>query len=89
MALFKVGSVVSTPAALAALESASMSPWQLLLRHAYGDFGLLDAEDVQRNQDAISFGDRVLSKYKAGTEFIYVITEHDRSVTTLMLTSEY
>lgn len=89
MALFTVGKLVATPAALRALEAANLSPWQLLLKHAYGDFGLLDQEDVKRNEDAITYGDRILSKYKAGDEFLYVITEYDRSLTTILLCSEY
>jgi hypothetical protein len=89
MALFRLGQVVSTPAALEVCEAAGISPWELIRKHAYGDFGLVDKEDVQANQDAIAYEDRIVSKYKVEKEYLYVITERDRSVTTVMLCSEY
>jgi hypothetical protein len=63
-----------------------------LFRHLTGDWGDLCDEDKQANERAISdpYGARILSKYALSTgEDIYIITEADRSATTLLLTSEY
>lgn len=89
--LFKLGVVVATPAALTALTQSETAPWSLLSRHVSGDFGSeLDAEDVQANHDAIRDGERVLSVYTvASGDRLYVITEADRSVTTILKVEEY
>ncbi|MCO6451387.1 MAG: hypothetical protein J5I90_11430 [Caldilineales bacterium] len=90
MALFSLGQIVSTPGALDALEDARVHPLQLLLRHQSGDWGTLDDEDWQANDEAVSSGLRILSAYVLPTNVkVWVITEHDRSVTTLLLPSEY
>ena len=49
----------------------------------------MDASDVQANVHAIQHDERILSAYKLHGEKLYVITEWDRSVTTLLLASEY
>lgn len=89
MALFKVGQVVATPGALAFCELHCVNPLLLLGRHMGGDFGDLDESDVQANVHAMQHDERILSGYKLHGEKLYVITEWDRSVTTLLMASEY
>lgn len=85
-----LGQIVATPAALTALVLADENPFPYIVRHATGDFGDVDAEDAQLNRDAIMNGDRVLSAYTLSSgEKIWIITEADRSVTTILLPSDY
>jgi len=88
--LFPLGQVVATPGALAALEEAGQLPQEFLHRHVAGDWGELDKQDLQANERALREGQRILSAYstKNGTR-LWLITEWDRSVTTLLLPSEY
>jgi hypothetical protein len=89
-ALFELGRVVATPGALTLLEKHPLNASDLLRRHQSGDWGDVPAEDRQQNNAAARSGERVLSSYPAGTdERIWIITEWDRSVTTLLLPSEY
>jgi hypothetical protein len=95
-AKFQLGRTVATPGALKALEEAGQEPLHFLLLHASGSWGELDAEDRKANDEAIAHEGnperqgRVLSSYltKTGTK-LWVITEHDRSVTTILLPDEY
>jgi hypothetical protein len=88
--LFTLGQTVATPGALEALERAGNEAGEFLDRHARGDWGDLCDEDRQANDEAVREGSRVLSAYRLsdGTK-IWIITEHDRSVTTLLLPEEY
>ncbi len=92
---FQLGKTVSTPGALDVLSKANISAVSLLAKHQSGDFGDLEAEDKELNEQAIKYeGDpekqqRVFSSYKIGHETIYIITEWDRSVTTLLRSCEY
>ena len=83
-----LGRTVATPAALAALSQADIVA--ALRRHAAGDWGEVDADDRAANDDALKFGGRLLSAYRseAGVTF-WVITEADRSVTTVLLPADY
>jgi len=83
------GRTIATPGALAALESAGVSAVSLLDRHTRGDWGDVCPEDAALNNDALVDGSRILSSYEYGTEKFWVITEADRSVTTVLLPSEY
>lgn len=85
---FPLGTVVVTAGAKASLPVGGLN--DLLQRHASGDWGDLGAGDKQMNEDAITTSeDRVFSMYMvAGTKF-YVITEWDRSVTTILRADEY
>lgn len=87
---FALGQVVATPGALAALEEAGQIPQEFLHRHLRGDWGELDPHDMQANERALEEGDRLFSAYTttAGVR-LWLITEYDRSVTTLLLPSEY
>ncbi|WP_427773426.1 hypothetical protein [Comamonas thiooxydans] len=87
---FSPGQIVATPGALAALEEHKVTPLRLLARHLSGDWGDLPPEDAQLNDLALQSEGRLLSSYVIGTDTkIWVITEWDRSVTTLLLPSEY
>jgi hypothetical protein len=58
-------------------------------RHWRGDWGDLDQEDVEANEQAIVHGDRVLSAYNTALGRIWIITEADRSSTTILTPDEY
>jgi hypothetical protein len=89
-ARFLLGQVVATPGALAALRAAGQLPFTFLRRHQNGDWGDLCDEDKAENELSIAQGFRILSAYTLTTEVkIWLITEYDRSVTTLLLPSEY
>ena len=87
--LFDLGSVVATPAAIAHLERNQRSPIELVTRHLRGDWGDLEESDKVLNDQAINTQERILSAYFVDGLKLYVITEWDRSYTTLMLASEY
>jgi hypothetical protein len=87
--LFPMGQIVATPGAIALLDRVPASGLELILRHVSGDFGVVDEEDRKANCDAIREGTRVLSAYEVLGERLWIITEADRSVTTLLLPSEY
>jgi hypothetical protein len=89
MALFKLGQVVATSGALTHCEQHGINPLLLLGKHIGGDWGDLSADDVAANVRAVQHDDRILSAYVLHGEKFYVITEWDRSVTTLLLASEY
>ena len=87
---FLLGQLVATPTALSALVSLHVSPWTLVNRHVRGDWGDLDDHDWQENERALTAGTRLLSAYVLGDGTrIWIITEADRSATTLLLPEEY
>lgn len=89
-ARFSLGQVVATPGALEALEEAAVSPVALLGRHRVGDWGEVPPEDAAENELSVDRGFRILSAYTLSTGVkIWIITEADRSATTLLLPSEY
>ena len=89
-AKFKLGQVVATPGALSAIAESGQTPAFFLDRHIRGEWGDVDAEDQKANDDALVDGDRLLSAYKTlkGPR-IWIITEADRSSTTILLPDEY
>lgn len=89
-AKFPLGQIVATPGALEALNEAGQGVLEFLIRHATGDWGDIDREDAAENQLALTEGFRILSVYRTRNSVkFWVITEADRSVTTLLLPSEY
>jgi hypothetical protein len=87
---FLLGHVVITPGALAALKAAGQLALDMLRRHATADWGDLDEHDRLVNQQALTHGGRLLSSYLLrNNQRLWIITESDRSVTTLLLPSEY
>ena len=89
--LFSLGQIVSTPGALSALGDEGTSSDALLQRHVTGDWGELSEEDRRENELSVKEGFRILSSYKlprTGVK-LWIITEADRSATTLLLPDEY
>ena len=88
--LFDTGFITRTPAALVALMSAQVTEYSLIERHQSGDFGDLSPEDWSANERAVADGGRVFSSYRVAPDTkVWVITEADRSSTTLLLPSDY
>lgn len=91
--MFSIGNVVATPGALDLLDRHALNAATILRRHMWGDFGTVCAEDRAANLAAIGNGARILSAYEVGpdgkTEKVWVLTEGDRSTTTLLLPCEY
>ena len=83
-----LGRVVITANALAHLSDVDVHG--ALRRHVQGDWGDVGEEDRQENDFSLREGFRILSAYHSanGTKF-WVITEHDRSVTTVLLPEDY
>ncbi len=87
---FELGQVVMTSGAGEALLAAQQVPPEFLLRHKHGDWGDLCAEDARENERSLRLGNRILSSYQTRQEAkLWVITEWDRSATTLLLPEEY
>ena len=87
---FTLGQTYATPGALAELQRSHTSPAELLARHVSGDWGDVPAEDVAENELSIEHGFRIISAYPlASGGRLWIITEADRSATTLLLPREY
>lgn len=85
---FNLGRLSVTANVISALPPLEVAA--ALARHARGDWGTLSAEDHAANERALVNGDRLLSVYQtSGGEKFYVITERDRSVTTILLPEDY
>jgi len=94
LSMFQLGHLVMTQGV--AHEVSPEHVLEVIRRHAVGDWGDLDEHDKKANEDALRSGDRLLSAYwvpscqqDEGEVRVYVITEADRSVTTVLLTNEY
>jgi hypothetical protein len=90
---FPLGQTVITPAAIEALgtDDAERSRVlsKMLARHASGDWGECGEEDSRTNDRALETGERLLSVYTHEGQRIWVITEWDRSATTVLLPADY
>lgn len=96
---FDLGQLCYTPRAQAVLQRYQVNPFQLLGRHVRGDWGDVCPEDAQANEEALQEGARVLSAYvlpppvgeseTLAPAKVWLITEADRSVTTILLPEEY
>jgi hypothetical protein len=86
----RLGRTVATPGAIQSLKDANQNAIEFLKRHVVCDWGEVPDGDKELNDEAVDTGGRVLSAYtlKNG-EKIWIITESDRSVTTILLPSEY
>lgn len=85
---FPLGRLLATPGALARVPQHDIAI--ALSRHHSGDWGDVDPEDRQANEDSLTQGLRLLSVYHTAdrTKF-WIITEADRSVTTILLPEDY
>ena len=87
---FELGQVVITRACKAHLERTSVQPLIYLQRHINGDWGDLKPDDKRANDLAIEHQMRIFSSYKLPSgKKLWIITEWDRSHTTLLLPEDY
>ncbi len=88
--LFPLGQTVMTIGAKDALEESNQQPFEFIKLHQSGDWGIVGKEDAQENDFSLKNGFRLLSAYRtANGEKLWIITEADRSITTILLPSEY
>jgi hypothetical protein len=89
-ALFELGKLYTTGGAIRAFEQAQEMPFSYIVRHQFGNWGELCAADREQNEKALIQGGRIFSVHHLSTGVkIYVITEADRSLTTVLLPCEY
>ncbi|MGD7197275.1 hypothetical protein ACQCQP_16010 [Ralstonia pseudosolanacearum] len=88
--LFHPGRLLVTPIALAALRANGIPVVSVLLKHVAGDWGIVSDDDRQQNDLSIAAGLRLISLYRLPDQTrILVITEWDRSITTILLPEDY
>lgn len=87
--LFPLGHISATPNALAYLAQHNLTPIPFLRRHQQGDWGCVPTEDANANNEALHNEGRLLSSYAVGDGKVWLITEADRSATTLLLPDDY
>ena len=85
---FALGQIVATPGALD-LAGDSINLGEYIGRHWVGDWSEMDEEDRQENELSIKQGFRIFSSYETGSGRLWVITEWDRSVTTVLSLEDY
>ena len=95
---FPLGKTCATPPALEAMAAHGINPSDLIRRHVSGDWGCVGEEDRQTNDANVIHDERLLPAYPIdaskpcegfGSNTLWVITERDRSVTTILLPSDY
>ena len=84
---FQPGTVVATQGALLVADNKAIL--ELLRRHLTGDWGDVSKEDAKANERALKHGERILSSYSVKGEKLWVLTEADRSATTVLTPGEY
>ena len=89
--LFSLGQIVMTRGIANLVAHGEIDVLPLLSRHATGDWGDLDAQDCRKNNEALESRGRILSSYRLSGEIssVWIITEWDRSYTTVLLPHEY
>jgi hypothetical protein len=87
---FELGQIVATPGALAGLQKAGQQPGEFLTRHVSREWGDLSDKDRKENDYSLEHGFRLLSSYRTNAgDKLWIVTEADRSVTTLLLPRDY
>jgi len=90
VARFPLGQTFITPGAEDALQLAGQTAIEFLRRHITGDWGELSDDDIKENELSLEQGFRLLSRYETTKgERLWIITEADRSATTILLPTEY
>lgn len=85
---FDLGQIVITRQALNVLPLDMV--YLGLERHVNGDWGDLDSFDQDQNDLALTEGGRLMSRYESADGVVFwIITEHDRAITTVLLPSDY
>ena len=88
--LFEPGTLAATQSAFAAIERANQDVVDFFSRHVTGDWGEVSQEDRVENEVSLLNGYRLLSAYRTRLgERVWVLTEADRSMTTILLPEEY
>ena len=89
-AKFKLGTVVATRGVMEYINEDVGMIFSYIARHAIGDWGDACKGDKKTNEDALKNGMRLMSVYKLKDgKTIWIITEWDRSVTTVLFPDEY
>ena len=88
-ALFQLGAVVVTPGAKRLMKELGLDPAHYLARHVTGDWGDLSEDDKKENDFSVTRNQRILSAYGTGESKLWIITEADRSATTILRPDEY
>lgn len=89
---FELGVIVCTRGVNEYILNGIINPLELLIRHQSGDWGKVCVEDWATNDDAVKYGDRIISSYSVNSDeepVVWIITEWDRSATTLLFPHEY
>ena len=87
---FGLGRLLITPSAHEAIEESNDLPLDFLNQHTRGDWGEVCQEDAEENALALREGFRLLSAYRTSLGVrLWIITEADRSATTILLPEEY
>ncbi len=88
---FELGRIMATPGAIETLARKGIDPFALIQRHVTGDWGDIDEHDAAENAAAVEQGTRILSAYggEHDPDRLWVITQADRSVTTILRPDEY
>ena len=86
---FPLGHITATRGVYEHLERHGVNASEYLDRHVRGDWGDIPPEDAAENEFAVSRRLRLLSSYMIAGERVWIITEADRSVSTLLFPSEY
>ena len=86
---FPLGRVLATPGALALAEEHGLDLPALIARHQLGDWGDVPHADALANDIALDLGTRLFSAYATPAGRLWIITEADRSATTVLLPDEY
>lgn len=94
--LFELGAVVATTGAVAAMSEYGVNPHELLTMHVTGDWGCVCEQDARENDKSVKYDFRILSAYpldpkkpcESGNK-LWIITEADRSSTTILLPDDY
>ncbi len=89
---FPIGNLVATAGVMRDLGNALFTQTEMIdivKRHANADWGDVCDEDKLTNDQALTDGSRIISAYKLGAEVVWIITEADRSYTTILYPEEY
>lgn len=89
---FNLGSVVMTNGVATTIEEEKFSTldlWEILSKYQSRDWGITNTMDQRENNRAVEQGNRVVAKYNIKGIDIFIVTEWDRSYTTILLPEEY
>ena len=91
MKLFELGQITMTPSAISIIASYKVPIGDLLDRHERGDYGDVSEQDWHENTLALmpESLERIMSVYSVGNAKLWVITDPDRKVTTLLTEEDF